>query len=123
MKKLLTIILILALLLPGIALAADSDAVGCWVHYEKLTTGTPSCTMLYLAENHVCYFLIQAFHEDEPGLGRAFVGTWDWDSDGIVIAKTGNNTTTTLAFYPTYQVAIDKETGSIFVNLSVFDLE
>ena len=71
MKKLITIILILALILPASALALDeSGLIGCYARYELLTTGCPSMTMLYLGENHVSFFLIQSFREDEPGLGR-----------------------------------------------------
>lgn len=121
MKKLLAIILIVALLLPVAALADDSDVVGCWAHYELLTTGCPSMEMIYLAEDHTCYFIIQSFRHDEAGLGRTYVGTWEMQSDGTVLAKTGDNSSIVLYFSPEYQVAMNTKTLSVFINLSVFD--
>ena len=121
MKKLLAIILIVALLLPFSAFADDSDVVGCWAHYELLTTGCPAMEMIYLAEDHTCYFLIQSFDHDAAGLGRTFVGTWEMQADGTVLAKTGNNSDTVLYFSPEYQVAINTKTFGLFINLSVFD--
>lgn len=121
MKKLLAIILIVALLLPVAALADDSDVVGCWAHYELLTTGCPSMEMIYLAEDHTCYFLIQSFDHDEAGLGRTYVGTWEIQSDGTVLAKTGNNSSTVLYFSPGYQVALNTKTLAFFINLSEFE--
>lgn len=121
MKKLIAITLILALLLPVSALADDSDYVGCWAHYEIQTTGTPAMTMLYLDENHVCYFLIQAFKADEAGLGRTFVGTWQVNANGTVTAKTGNNTEVTLYFSPEYSAAMDVRTSDLYINLAKFD--
>lgn len=121
MKKLLAIILIVALLLPFSAFADDSDVVGCWAHYELLTTGCPSMEMLYLASDHTCYFLIQAFDHDLPALGRTHVGTWEMQADGTVLAKTGNNSSTVLYFSPEYQAAVNTKTLAVFINLSSFD--
>ena len=118
MKKLLAVVLILALLLPVAALADDSDVVGCWAHYELLTTGCPAMEMIYLAEDHTCYFLIQSFDHDAAGLGRTHVGTWEMQSDGTVLAKTGNNSSTVLYFSPGYQVAMNTKTLGVFINLS-----
>ena len=119
MKKLFALILALALLLSSAALA--DGVVGCWAHYELLTTGCPSMEMIYLAEDHTCYFIIQSFDHDSAGLGRTFVGTWEMQADGTVLAKTGNNTSTVLYFSPEYQVAMNTKTFGIFINLSVFD--
>ena len=121
MKKLLAVVLILALLLPVAAFADDSDVVGCWAHYELLTTGCPNMEMIYLAPDHTCYFLIQSFKSDDAGLGRTFVGTWEMQSDGTVLAKTGNNTSTVLSFSPNYQAAVNTITLGVYINLSVFD--
>ena len=118
MKRLITIILILALLLPALAMA--DGPVGCWAEYELLTTGAPSMTMLYLAEDGNCDYIIQAFDKDAPGLGRQFVGTWGQLDDGTVEAKTGNNNRTNLRFDDNYTVAMNMKTGDIFVNLSYF---
>ena len=119
MKKLFALILALALLLSSAALA--DGVVGCWAHYELLTTGCPSMEMIYLAEDHTCYFIIQSFDHDAAGLGRTFVGTWEMQADGTVLAKTGNNASTVLYFSPEYQVAMNTKTFGIFINLSTFD--
>lgn len=121
MKKLLAIILIVALLLPFSAFADDSDVVGCWAHYELLTTGCPYMQMIYLAPDHTCYALLQSFDHDEAGLGRTYVGTWEMQSDGTVLAKTGNNSSTVLYFSPEYQAAVNTKTLAVFINLSSFD--
>ena len=122
MKKLLSVVLILAILLPFAAFADDSAVVGCWAHYEMQTDGTPSMAMLYLAEDHTCYFLIQAFHHDEAGLGRTHVGTWKIQSDGSIYAKTGNNTDMELTLY-NENFAIKKDTLDIYVNITPFSLK
>ena len=119
MKRFFALLLVLVLLLSASALA--DGVVGCWAHYELLTTGCPSMTMLYLAEDHTCYYLIQSYDHDEPGIGRTFVGTWEMQADGTVLAKTGNNSDTVLYFSPEYQVAMNTKTFGLFINLSVFD--
>ena len=119
MKIFFALLLALALFLSASALA--DGVVGCWAHYELLTTGCPSMTMLYLAEDHTCYYLIQSYDHDEPGIGRTFVGTWEMQADGTVLAKTGNNSDTVLYFSPEYQVAMNTKTFGLFINLSVFD--
>lgn len=120
MKKLLAIILILALLLPAIALADAVNPVGCWVKYEILNTGAPSMAMLYLAEDHTCYYMVQAFHKDSAGLGRVHVGTWEYKPDGIVYAKTGENTETLLSIADNNAVALDVKTFKYFMNISLY---
>ena len=92
MKKLFIIILIFALLLPFVVLAEDASSfVGVWVSHELLTTGAPSMSYLYLAEDHTSYYVIQSFKPDAPGLGRQYVGTWEITGPGEVYIKTGNN--------------------------------
>ena len=120
MKKLITIILILALILPAAALADEKNVVGCWGTYETLSTGAPAMTMLYLAEDHTCYFLTQMFGPDEPAIGRQYVGTWEMKSDGNVYIKTGNNTDMTLVFSNEYVGAMDVDTNQLYVNLSKY---
>ena len=121
MKKTFAFILILALLLPLSAFADESDVVGCWTSYSVQTTGAPSMEMLYLAEDHTCYFVIQSFRPDEPGLGRSFVGTWELLDNNTVYAKTGNNSDITLSLYSS-NLAIDKSTLAVFVNITAFNL-
>ncbi len=123
MKKLIAIVLILALLLPAAAMADEKDVVGCWAHYELQRSGTPSMIMLYLNEYHICYFMIQSFDAYEAGIGRTFVGTWQLNDNGTVTAKTGNNTETTLYIHDTYSVAMDVRTADMYVNLTKIGIE
>ena len=48
----------LALILPVAAQASESEVVGCWAHYDVQLNGAPAMQMLYLAENHTCFFII-----------------------------------------------------------------
>ena len=93
MKKLVAIILLLALIAPAASLAlSEADVPGCYVYYDLLKSGAPQMTMFYLAPNYSCYYLIQSYHEDEPGIGRSYVGYWEVQGDWTIYAKTGNNT-------------------------------
>lgn len=121
MKKLLALILIAALILPAIALAGENDVIGCWASYTLQKSGTPKMTMLYLAENHVCYFIVQTFAETEASLGRTYVGTWEMNSRGYVVAKIGNNSEMTLAFSESYGAALNVKTNELYINLAKFD--
>ena len=121
MKKLITLILVLALLIPVAALAGESDVVGCWAHYELNTEGAPIMIVLYLSADHTCYYLAQGFHPDSEGLGRTYIGTWAMKPGGTVYAKTGNNTSMTLTFSKTFVGAMDLETSMLFVNLTKYD--
>ena len=119
MKKLLSIILVLALLIPVASLAAGLDVGGCWATYDMQTTGAPQFVVIYLAEDYTCYYLAQSFKKDDVGLGRAYVGTWELQDDGTVLAKTGENTETILTFDATYVIAMNMKTGKLFINLSM----
>lgn len=118
MKKLFCLLLVL-ICLPVIAFSDESDVVGCWAHYEMLTDGAPAMSMLYLAEDHTCYFVTQMFHPDKAGVGRKYVGTWSLQSDGSIYAKTGNNTDMTLTIF-NESLAFDKSTMTVFVNITPF---
>ena len=122
MKKLIAVSLILVLLLPVCAFASESDYIGCWAHYDLQTSGAPSMSMLYIAENHTCYFVIQSFKPDEAWIGRTYVGTWEILDDGTLYAKAGNNTDTKLTIYGSGGLAVNKETYDVFVNITPFTL-
>ena len=117
MKRLICVVLILFLLIPAAALA-DADFSGCWVSTETLATGCPSVTFLCLREDHTCFYLIQSFREEEAGPGRTFIGTWDVQ-DGVVVAKTGNNTTTSLLFNEEFTVGYDPSTLKFYIHTSL----
>ena len=118
MKKLIAVLLILVLFLPSAVLADGLYFTGCWVHTEMFTTDCPSVTFICLREDHKCFYLIQGFKEDEAGLGRTYVGTWDIE-DGYVVAKTGNNVTTTLVFDDERLVAYDPKTMKFYIHTSL----
>ena len=65
-------------------------------HIEVLKSGAPYMSIIYLSEDHTCYYLTQMFNTDEPRLGRAYVGTWETLDDGNIFAKIGDNTSRTL---------------------------
>ena len=122
MKRLVCLLLVLVLF-PLVSLADGSEYVGCWASYETLTDGAPVMSMLYLSEDHTCYFVTQMFHPDSPGLGRSYVGTWEILSDGTLRAKTGNNTETKLKFYTSENYALEAETMRVYVNITPFTLK
>lgn len=119
MKKPIVIILITAILILSSSGAFALSAVGCWAHCNLTTSGYPSMTMLYLAEDYSCYYLIQSFNKEEAGLGRTFVGTWEYLDDLTVLAKTGNNVSTKLYFDPTFTIAMGNGPLDIFINLNL----
>ena len=98
MKKLFTLILILCLLLPVFALGEDPeiDYTTGYAHLDLLNDGAPMMSMIYFSSDGTCYYLTQMFHTDEPGLGRSFVGTWEYTGDGNIFARIGNKSTVTL---------------------------
>ena len=100
MKRLLTIVLILALLMPAAAMAvtvSDWMVEGNWMGFWEEDNGARSMICIVLEENNVAYYVAQFFHADEPGLGRAYIGSWDL-SDDIVHVKIGENTSLDLKF-------------------------
>jgi len=125
MKKLITIILILALLLPAAALAVDeSKVVGCWAHYEHPNSKTLAMECLYLEEDHKCYFMLQIFYPWSVGNGTAYIGTWEANEDGTITAQIGDDTYLSLIIPEgSFGVAMVPEDNRIFVNLSVLGIE
>lgn len=98
MKKLFTLLLVIALLLPAAAGAVDDWMVaGNWMGYWHEENGARSIICIVLEDDYTAYYVTQFFHESEPGLGRAYIGEWSRDGD-IVHVKTGNNTSTDLQF-------------------------
>ena len=122
MKKLLTLLLVLALLLPAAALAIDeADIIGCYAYHGTLDTGAPSMIMICLGPNHTCYCIAQAFGVDDAGIGRAHVGTWEIRPDGTVSADVGNDTNKELIISDDAAYAYDKELDRYYINISRFD--
>jgi hypothetical protein len=119
MRKLITVILILALLLPAAAMALDKeiDFYYGYAHIEILRDGSPVMYTIYFAEDQTCYFNVQAFYHDEPGIGRSHVGVWGYTADGEVFAKTGNNTDITFHINSSGAL-VDKETMQVYEPIS-----
>jgi len=95
MKKLFSVILALVFLFSAAALSESEkelDFYGGYAHMEIWKDNTPVMYVIYFAEDHTCYYLVQSFNNDGPGVGRAHVGTWEYTPDGEVYAKTGDNT-------------------------------
>lgn len=119
MKKLITIILVLAVLLPVSALALDRevDPFYGYAHMEVSASGVPFMTVIYFAENKVCYFLTQMFFSDKPGTGRAYIGTWEYTSDGDVFAKVGDNVSKTFKITSLGSL-VDRNTMEVYEEFS-----
>lgn len=121
MKKLITAILILAMLLSTAALAEQPNVTGVWISTELLKDGAPSMAYVYLADDQTSYYVIQAFHKDEPGLGRQYVGTWEWTGEDTIFVKTGNNTSTNLRILGDY--SLDESTLTIYLHAPVLTVQ
>lgn len=124
MKKLITVILILFLLLPAAALAESTPEIDFYygyAHIEVTRQGLPVMYMIYFAEDHTCYFTVQAFNSDSPSIGRAHVGTWEYTPDGEVYAKTGENTDITFHIVKSGSI-VDKSTMQVYLKVdALFD--
>ena len=110
MKKLITLILILALILPAAACADVQKWMyeGAWTSYTYTKNGI-SITTIYLEENGISYCVMQTFIDNEPGVGRAFVGTWAVTGPDTINVVIGNNTSLDLQYY-TYNMMYDHKT-------------
>ena len=115
MKKIVILLLVVSLLLPAAAFALDRevDPYYGYAHIEIAKDGSPFMSVIYFAEDQTCYFLTQLFRHDEPGLGRAYVGTWGYTADGDVFAKTGDNTTRTFKISSLGSI-VDMDTMEVF---------
>ena len=122
MKRFLCLLFVLALLFSASAFADDLDVVGCWAQYSVLTTGAPSMSMLYLAEDHTCYYVTQQFRPDEAGFGRTYIGSWEFQIDGTLFVKIGNNAKLNLRFTSSGDIALDTLTMDVYVNITPFNL-
>lgn len=120
MKKVISVLLVLVLLIPAFAFASESDIVGCWASYTVLNDGAPSMSMLYLSADHTCFYLVQMFHPEREGLGRTYIGTWKLNGDGTLYVKTGNNTDMTLRFSDSGNLAVNMETMEVYANITPF---
>lgn len=124
MKKRLSVFLALALslalILPAFSLAdPELDFFDGYAHMELFKDGAPVMYMIYFNEDNTCYFVVQAFHTDGPGIGRAHVGTWEYLGDGYVYAQTGDNTGTTFKIIESLGSLMDVDTMQAYHPFSV----
>ena len=80
MKKLLALILAVALAMPALALADAADYVGTWI----CVTGIPSYEIFILTEDGRALYGNASFGTENP-FTRAFAGTWEETGRGIHI--------------------------------------
>lgn len=117
MKKLIAIILAIALILPAAALAADKEVSEFYgyAHINIEKDGSPYMSTIYFGENQTCYYFTQMFHAGETGFGRAYVGIWGYTADGDVFAKVGNSESAKIVFAITESGAIvDRASMDVF---------
>ena len=92
MKKLVAVVLLLAMIAPAAVLAEEISNYYGYAHIGVERSGAPVMYVIYLREDYTCYYLAQVFGEDKPLLGRAYVGTWGYTKEGNIHAVTGENT-------------------------------
>lgn len=122
MKKLIALFFALALAFSAASCESMPFEEYCYfygfAHIETLKSGAPSMSVIYLSEDHTCYFLTQMFSPDEPRLGRAYVGTWETLDDGKIFAKIGDNATLTLKLSSLGSL-VDVDTMSVYSPVDV----
>ena len=122
MKKMIAVILIFVFLFPAASFGVTVRAwmiEGSWNHFEYTDDGM-LLTSMYLDESGKAYFVTQLFHADDPGLGRAFVGSWEFTGEDTIHVITGNNSSLDLT-YCTYNMMFDYSTGSYFFRAELKD--
>ena len=100
MKKLIALIMILALAVPAAALSAsESDYIGKWIHTEYQKDGTLTFILIDIQQDHTAISVFgSADGSSERIAGRSFIGTWNTTSKGIHVVS-GNNTSKDLFIY------------------------
>ena len=120
MKKLITMILILALILPASALGDISAWMleDTWTHTELMKTGV-GIISLYLTEDGKAYYTAQTFM-DEPGTGRSYIGSWEFTGPDTILVFIGENTEIELC-YQTYNMMYDTKTRDMYFRAAMRD--
>ena len=118
MKKLLTLLLVLALFLPAAATAGEEDIIGTsWAHSEIMDNGAPYLIMFYLGKNHLCYYVSQKFTENTYWTVVQHVGSWNIRPDGTVWMEMDIGVYRCLSFNDFYEVAMDQDTNELFYRV------
>ena len=121
MKKLITMLLILALALPAAALADVKAWMldGTWTYTDYMNDGV-GIVSLYMTEDGKAYYTAQAFIGEEPGISRAFVGSWEFTGPDTVLVTIGENTQIELC-YQTFNLMYDVKTKSMYFRAAMRD--
>lgn len=83
MKKFVVILLALAMMISGSALAAPEDFAGVWVLAEQNSAGAV-CELFYLTEDGTVYYSSASYFGFDS-VGRRFVGSWEETEEGVHI--------------------------------------
>ena len=115
MKRFFILIMILALVVPvaSFALEREIDYFGGYAHMDIKKDHAPVMYMIYFSEDYTCYYLVQSFYTDGPGLGRSYVGTWGYTAEGDVHAKVGDNVSITFRISSTGAI-VDMDTMQVY---------
>ncbi|MBO7662896.1 MAG: hypothetical protein J6U01_05955 [Clostridia bacterium] len=117
MKKLIALFFALALAVSAASCESMTIDEFCYYygygHIEVTKSGAPAMSIIYLAEDHTCYYLTEMFNKEAPVFGRAYVGTWELMADGSIFAQVGENATRTLK-PSVMNTLVDVETLEVF---------
>ena len=121
MKKLLALLLILAITMPAVSTASVSAWMleDTWTHTEYTTSGV-WITSICLTEDGVAYYVVQTFSDGEPGFGRSYVGSWEFTGPDTILVIIGENTEIEL-FYQTYNLMYNTETKDMYFRAAMRD--
>lgn len=123
MKRFFVFAFVIVLLLPACSFA-DVDVPawlieGSWNHFEKTNDGM-LLTSMYLSEDGTAYFVTQLFNSDGPGIGRAYLGTWEKTGSDTLCVYTGTNSSVDLT-YCTYNMMYDYSLRNYYFRAELGD--
>ena len=116
MKKLITLLLILTLALPALALAEELDFFSAYSHVETLDSerSAPYIATIFFKEDGTCFYCDQQFFLDRPGQSNAMIGTWKYTDDDNVVVSLGRQALTFTLHIMANGNIINTETMSIY---------
>lgn len=122
MKKLITVVLILAMLLPAAALAEVEEWLyaDTWTCTEYLNDGGVTLTTICLMEDGTAFCIVHMFFQDHEGYGRTHIGTWEVTGPDTINVVSGDNTSMDLA-YATYNMMYNVKTRKMFFRSCMRD--
>jgi len=121
MRKMILVILILSLLLPVAAVSDVSEWLyeGTWTNTQDGEDGIALITVS-LWEDGKAYYVAQTFSRNEPGIGRAFVGSWEVTGPDTIHVIVGENTSMDLR-YCTFNMMLEDKTRRLFFRAEMRD--